>query len=331
MNVPRRHPFHFNRLQLQALILLGIVLVVGGLIVAAVVRMRQEAARMQCGNSLRQLGNAVANHQDAMGQLPPLVDQGEGSPTGRGLPSVYWTLIPFLESTWRLYDPSSPDKASAERYHAHSSAAFTFQAKMEMVTDHGGDANQIWRTFLCPSDSTADKLRDLPVTLPDGSTGYYATGSYVANGMLPWGRKFQWGASSTILFAERPQVCRTATGETVHTLWGVGFYSPQMPAFSTLTPTEPAGLWSTGQVAPVLPLPESEGEVRVRIGMANAQPEVPDFATPVQRIRGDRPCDPRLPGSSHVGGMQALMGDGSLRVFRYDTSPWVFWKACVPE
>jgi hypothetical protein len=28
--------------------------------------------------------------------------------------------------------------------------------------------------------------------------------------------------------------------------------------------------------------------------------------------------------------MQAVMVDGSLRVFGPDTSPWVFWAACEP-
>ncbi len=186
--------------------------------------------------------------------------------------------------------------------------------------------------FLCPSDTTADQLRDIPVTLPDGNTGHYATGSYAANGMLSWNKKgVTFSSSNTILFVERPQVCRTVGGEVVYNLWGVGFYSPQMPAFATLTPTEPAGLWSTGQISPVVPLPDAEGEVWVRIGRASAEPTRPDFATPVLRIRTDRPCDPRLPGSLHPDGMNAVMADGSVRVFRYDTSPWVFWAACVPE
>jgi hypothetical protein len=331
MTAPR-HPFNFNRLQHQALILLCIALIGGGLILTGVVRVRQSAAQMQCRNNLKQLSLGVSNYQHAMGQLPPLVDQGEGSPTGRGLPSLHWTLIPYLESTWRLYDPHREGRTSVERYHAHSSTSFTLQGKMsETLTQHGGDVNHPWRTFTCPADTTADKLRDVHVTLPDGSTGYYATGSYVANGMLPWNKKGgTLNSANTILFAERPQVCRTASGDTVHTLWGVGFYGSQMPAFATLTPTDPPGLWCTGQVAAVLPLPDADGEVLVRIGRANAEPQAPDFAHPIQQVRHNRPCDPRLPGAMHPDGMSVAMADGSTRVFRYDVSPRVFWAACVP-
>ena len=75
-------------------------------------------------------------------------------------------------------------------------------------------------------------------------------------------------ASYTIIIGERAQVCRTAGGETVYNLWGLGFYSPHMPSFATLTPDEPAGLQSTGQVAPVTPLPPREhtDQILVRTG-----------------------------------------------------------------
>jgi prepilin-type processing-associated H-X9-DG protein len=178
------------------------------------------------------------------------------------------------------------------------------------------------------------------MTLPDGSTGYYATGSYAANGQLPWGtgtipRSFPKGPENTILIGERPQVCRTAAGEDVYNLWGLGIYSPHMPAFAALTPADPPGLSSTGQVAPAEPLPDEtatdrDAQLRVRIGRRDAEPGPPDFDHPIQVIRGSRPCDPRLPGTPHRAGMQVAMADGSVRVFAPDTSPWVFWSACLP-
>ena len=47
------------------------------------------------------------------------------------------------------------------------------------------------------------------------------------------------GSADTILFAERPQVCRTVSGEVAYNLWGAGFYSPHMPAFAALAPVGP--------------------------------------------------------------------------------------------
>jgi prepilin-type processing-associated H-X9-DG protein len=328
MTAPRH--FRLTRPQIQALIVLGILVITAGLILTGVVRVRQTAARIECQNNLKQLALGMLTYCSAnRHRLPPLVDQGEDAPTGHGLQSVFASFEPYIEAGPVTYSAGSPP----EKYHAHSTTPFPIRHKDgTMDTLYGGLANRHRWPLFCPSDTTADKLRDVPVTLPDGSTGYYATGSYVANGLLPWNqKKVTLSSANTILFAERPQVCRTASGEAVHTLWGVGFYSPQMPAFATLTPTEPPGLWCTGQVAPALPLPEADGEVPVRIGWANAEPQVPDFVHPVQQIRTDRPCDPRLPGATHPDGMTVAMADGSVRVFRYDVSPRVFWAACVPE
>ena len=130
-------------------------------------------------------------------------------------------------------------------------------------------------------------------------------------------------------------MCRTAAGEEVYNLWGLGIYSPHMPAFATLTPADPPGLWDTGQAAPALPLPDENDDnrdrlIRLRIGRQDAEPARPSFATPIQFVREGQPCDPRLPGTPHRQGMQTVMADGSVRVFGRDTSPWVFWSACEP-
>ncbi len=243
-----------------------------------------------------------------------------------------------MEGTPYHFDPDR----SASWYHAHLSVAFTFHENDGTPhTDYGGMVNQYWRIFVDPADSTADKLRDISMTLPDGTTGYYATGSYAANGMVPWGtgslaKSFPSGPANTILFGERPQVCRTDSGEIVYNLWGLGFYSPHTPAFATLTPEDPPGMMSTGQVAPALPLPDEsaadrDSSIRFKVGRQDAVAQAADFGAPVQRLRQGRSCDPRLPASFHHAGMQVAMADGSVRMFGYEIDPWVFWAACTPN
>jgi hypothetical protein len=329
---------HAGRSRVEVVVGLLIVALVTGLVAVGAVRMREEAARMSCANNLKQLGIACHSYHDANNRLPPLVDLGEGAPTGRGLPSVFAILMPHIEASPRYYRQGM----TPSEYHADSSVPFTFRYKDSGTgTDYGGAANQFhWRTFIDPADKTGHQLRDIPMTLPDGTTGYYATGSYAANGLLPWGTKglrdgFPNGTSNTILLAERPQVCRDATGNTTYNLWGVGFYSPHMPAFATLTPTDPPGLSSTGQVAPALPLSDEHAAdrdslIQVRIGRRDANPQPPDFPTPIQLLARNKPCDTRLPASPHRAGMQVAMADGSVRVFAPDTAAWVFWSACTP-
>jgi len=321
--------------RVEVLLVLFIAVLVVGMVVAATGRLRDEANRVTCRDNLRQIGISLHNHYDQLGKLPPLTDQGEGAPTGRGLPSVFANLIPYVEATAVVFRL----ERSVDYYHAPSSVVFTFPHKGNPYTQVGGMANGVMQLFLDPADGTADRLRDVPMTLPDGTTGYYATGSYAANGLVPWAigvipQSFPRGTKHTILFGERPQVCRTAAGDEVYNLWGVGFYSPHMPAFAALTPASPPGLWSTGQVTPAEPLPDEgaadrDALVQVRVGRRDAAPVLPDFPTPVQIIRRGRSCDPRLPGSPHHEGMQVVMADASVQVFGPETSSWVFWAACT--
>jgi prepilin-type processing-associated H-X9-DG protein len=321
--------------RIEVLVLLLIVTVASGLIFAAIGRVRETAALMSCQNNLRQIGLAVDNYVITYNHLPPLVDQGEGAPTGNGIPSAFAHLTPYIEAHPWFYKSSR----TAREYTAHSSVEFSYRNKDDTpgILD-GGVANQAWRVFIDPADSTAKGLRDIPMTLPDGSTGYYTTGSYAANGLLPWGTgglaDLRRGSANTIMIAERPQVCRTTTGDTVYNLWGVGFYCPNMPAFAALTPSEPPGLGSTDQLAPVSPLPgegvaDRDSLIQYRLGRQDAAPQPADFATPIQLLARGHPCDPRLPGSPHKGGMQVVMADGSVRLFGPETSPWLFWSACV--
>jgi len=318
--------------RIQALLSVMIVALLTGIIVATLARLREAADSMKCQNNLKQLAVATSGYQATFqDRLPPLVDQGEGALTSKGLPSLFYTLIPHVEAWPILYQPN---ESPPEAYHAHSTVPFSFKWK-DHIVQHGGTANQGWRAVIDPADKTADKLRDVPMTLPDGTTGYYSTGSYAANGLLPWGTaSFPEGASNLILFGERPQVCNTPSGEVVYNLWGLGFYSPHMPAFATLTPTDPSGLLTTGQIAPVLPLPEEawadrDARMQFRIGTQESTPLQMDV-NPFGRYRSDGKCDARLPATPHREGMQVAMADGSVRVFSHSTSPWVFWLACVP-
>lgn len=319
--------------RIEVVLVILIVMTVTALVAVAVARLREEAARVSCTNNLRQIGLAALNYQDVSERLPPLVDQGEGAPIGKGLPSLFFMLTPYIEAAPVLYRPG---RSPPEAYHSHSSVPFSYTDKEGTPgTEFGGAANQVWRRyFIDPADTTADKLRDVPITLPDGSTGYYAIGNYAANGLLPWGKKgvregFPNGTENTILFAERLQVCRDSKGNVTHTLWGLGFYSPHMPAFAALAPKESPELLSTGQAAPVLPLPDDrDATVQVRIGRHDAEPLYPDFSRPFQLFGANQPSDPRLPVSPHRTGMQLLMASGSVRTFGPDTTSWVFWTAC---
>src|SRR5438105_5915933 len=120
-------------------------------------------------------------------------------------------------------------RTRAGAYYAHSSVvvsswpAGTDRKDNSAGSVNGGVGNQILRAYVDPADDTGGEgRRDVPMKLPDGATGYYTTGSYAANGLIPWGgagglpKLISDGTANTIMIAERPQVCRTAAGDTVY-------------------------------------------------------------------------------------------------------------------
>jgi prepilin-type N-terminal cleavage/methylation domain-containing protein/prepilin-type processing-associated H-X9-DG protein len=84
----------------ELLVVIAIIGVLVALLLPAVQAAREAARRMQCKNSLRQIGIAMHNHHDTFGALPPA-----NSPT---FGSSFTLILPFIEqdNIRSVYDPS---------------------------------------------------------------------------------------------------------------------------------------------------------------------------------------------------------------------------------
>lgn len=300
---------------IELLVVIAIIAVLIALLLPAVQKVREAAARTQCSNRLRQLGIATQNSNDTVGFLPPALGwyPSTGPAASSGWGELFLHVMPYLEQG-NLYRSAAAtganpfgDNPGANQTYYSSAAGFmtpTFIG-LRSIPD-----------FNCPSDPSVPNgpYIDVLFNLPWGTSSYagnflvfarldssYSILNYQGSNRIP--ASISDGVSNTILFAERYAVCvSTALSLPRACLWD---------------------WWEAGDIFPghdyypFIALPTLDGD---NLG--------PQSIFQVQPSPGK--CDASRASTAHTGGMQVCLVDGSVRTLSAGMSGTTWWAACTP-
>src|SRR6516164_8518581 len=156
---------------IELLVVIAIIAILIGLLLPAVQKVREAAARMSCSNNLKQMGLAIQNMAGTYnGKMPPGIggfpakNNGKRcSPTDNSFGGAFFYLLPFIEQ----------DNLFKACVCANNPNAFDPEQGIRPAAA-GGVMQDVVKTYLCPSDPTAN----------GGTSGWASVGSYVYNGQL---------------------------------------------------------------------------------------------------------------------------------------------------
>jgi prepilin-type N-terminal cleavage/methylation domain-containing protein len=301
---------------IELLVVIAIIAVLIGLLVPAVQKVREAAARTQCSNNLRQIGIATHDCHDTYKKCPPMYGT---FPSGNGAFGTYWYhLLPFIEQ-----EPV---------YKSTFTSAFPNGYLYASPPDAEFDPIKI---YLCPSDPSAD---------PSGQawSGGWAFGNYGANyqvfgnyragdgpgatgydnmqGAARFPATFKDGTSQTIMFGERYGRCGDdGFGNNLGSLWGHGNWAHlwmAMYAYGSPNPAPNGTPYTYGTAEPWGNIPPG------KVGPASMFQSSPDPQ--------ETACDPARCATPHTGGMNVCLGDASVRNLAPALSPLTWWYANTP-
>jgi prepilin-type N-terminal cleavage/methylation domain-containing protein len=282
---------------IELLVVIAIIAILIGLLLPAVQKVREAAARLQCANNHKQLGLACHNLHDTHQVLPPMAAPSAYDRITRAGPykgpmgyTLFHWILPYVEqdNVYKALIPDGPVYA-------------------------GTQFHRVVKTYLCPMDpSVANGMCQTTYAgANEWAAGCYA-GNYLvfgnpaaandAQGAARIPSSFPDGTSSTVLFTDIYGTCGW-TGDLTFmhgSLWADANHIWR-PTFCTNSPDRTT---TVGYNACY--------KFQVR----------PDWQTQ---------CSPDRAQSGHAAGTNVCLADGSVRFVSEGVSPQTWAQACDPR
>ena len=298
---------------IELLVVIAIIAILIGLLLPAVQKVREAAARMQCQNNLKQLGLALHGHHDVLNRLPPGCAT-DSPPFGIGVGGwgSSWKvfILPYIEQDnifrrW-VFSGSSGHSNANNMLLVNNITIKPYRCPSSVLPEFGPNGtgfNQMFTSYT----GIAGASVDMPfITGGNGITS--GSGSLFANSTVPFAG-FTDGLSNTIMVGEQSN----------HLIGPNNLPVPGAP----ITSQGPHG-WTMGA-----------GNASVGIAYGDRTFNCTTVAFSINQ-RGFSPAGgtsgntgSNIPlSSNHTGGVNCLMGDGGVRFMNDTTVLLILQRMC---